>query len=116
MRYILSLAMLLLLQVMEARAELQLCAMTRQQAVQSPLCVRWHFACQVSMDGKPSGAAAAINAKDRYRLILLLAFQRAQHDCDTFSYQEALAAVQVLLLIDAPSAPPTFQPPIASKP
>ncbi len=112
MRCVLSIVTLALIQTSMARGE-SLCAMTMQQAAQSPLCVRWHFTCQFKTDGKPSGQAALLSPTQRYRLLLLIAFQRAQHDCEIFSYQEALAAVQLLLLIDAPTPPPTFQPPAA---
>jgi hypothetical protein len=72
MRYVLSIVTFALIQTSVAQGE-PLCAMTMQQAVQSPLCVRWHFACEFKTDGKPSGQMAVLTPTQRYRLLLLLA-------------------------------------------
>jgi hypothetical protein len=102
MRYVLLFATLALFQIRDARAEQTLCAMTAQEAYKSPLCVRWLFTCETTLDPNPTGLAAMIPAAHRYRLLLNVTLHRAELECATFSYQEALAAVQVLLLIDEP--------------
>jgi hypothetical protein len=83
--------------------------MTQQQANQSPQCVRWYFTCKAQLGKKPTaGPGAMLDERTRYRLILDIAFSEAQVSCETFSYQEALAAAQVLMLLVAPS--PSLSP------
>ena len=97
--------------ILPAKADNICNKMTQQQANQSPECVRWYFSCKVRLGPKPTtGPGAALDARTRYTLILDLAFNEAQGACDIFSYQEALAAVQVHLLVDAPSQSPLSPP------
>jgi hypothetical protein len=85
--------------------------MTQQQANQSPQCLRWYFTCKAQLGKKPTtGPGAMLDERTRYRLILDLVFNEAQDNCEMFSYQEALAAAQVLMLLVAPS-PPLSPPP-----
>jgi hypothetical protein len=85
--------------------------MTEQQANQSPECVRWYFSCTTQLGKKPTtGPAALLTQRDRHKLLLELAFFRAEASCETFSYQEVLAAAQAHLLF-APPLPPSLPPP-----
>jgi hypothetical protein len=79
-----------------------ICAMTKPQADKSPLCLRWYFACRRT-EAKPS-PGAVLDPATRNRLMLSIVLREAQASCEIFSYQEAFAAMQALLLLD--SGPP----------
>lgn len=77
-----------------------LCAMSREQANHSPACVRYYFTCQGQMVPlKGEGIYANLSQLERQRLMLGLVFTAAEKDCDTFSYQEALAAMRAKIFM-----------------
>jgi hypothetical protein len=79
-----------------ARAEeLALCKMPREEANHSPLCVRYYFVCEArGVPAQGAGIYANLSFADRRRLLLQLTFALAEASCDSFDYQQALAALQ----------------------
>lgn len=77
-----------------------ICAMSKEDANRSPLCVRYYFTCE----GRPvpvvgAGMAAGIDLKERQRLMLGAVFRLAEDGCQQFSYEEALAAMHAKMFI-----------------
>jgi hypothetical protein len=86
---------------LDVRAE-PICAMTKPQADKSPLCLRWYFACRRT-EAKPT-PGAVLDPVTRNRLMLSIILREAQASCEIFSYQEAFAAMQALLIDSGPPA------------
>jgi hypothetical protein len=80
----------------------KICAMSEQQAAQSPLCVQWYFICM--LDGQPTrpptGFTVALDPPTRQRLLIFDAFRAAKKKCDIFSLEEALSAARARLPTD----------------
>src|SRR5664280_1175224 len=75
------------------------CKMTREDAVRSPICIRWFLACQMgSPSANPTGVYASLNYEARIAMLVRLTLGLAELDCEQFSYQEALAAARFRLM------------------
>lgn len=72
-----------------------ICAMPKEEAAKSPLCVRYFFTCEATgVPAQGAGIYANLSMEDRQRLMLFAVFTLAERTCEQFNYEEALAAMQ----------------------
>ncbi len=76
-----------------------LCEMSEIEAVTSPQCVRWYFACMLgdAVLGEPSARFASMPYKTRQKFAVEATFAVAEERCERFDYSEANDAVAAKL-------------------